>query len=85
MKKILVIVIFLFVFLIGIKIGNSYTISDNNIFENNKNEFEQEIVNPDNDYNSSNHVLEENLSNKIARKIDETIEKILGKILNSLE
>lgn len=85
MKKILVIVIFLFVFLIGIKIGNSYTISDSNIFENNKNEFEQEIVNPDNDYNSSNHVLEENLSNKIARKIDETIEKILGKILNSLE
>ncbi len=85
MKKILVIVIFLFVFLMGIKIGNSYTISDSNIFENNKNEFEQEIVNPDNDYNSSNHVLEENLSNKIARKIDETIEKILGKILNSLE
>jgi uncharacterized membrane protein SpoIIM required for sporulation len=85
MKKILVIVIFLFVFLIGIKIGNSYTISDSNIFENNKNEFEQEIVNQDNDYNSSNHVLEENLSNKIARKIDETIEKILGKILNSLE
>lgn len=85
MKKILVIVIFLFVFLMGIKIGNSYTISDSNIFENNKNEFEQEIVNPDNDYNSTNHVLEENLSNKIARKIDETIEKILGKILNSLE
>lgn len=85
MKKILVIVIFVFVFLMGIKIGNSYTISDSNIFENNKNEFEQEIVNPDNDYNSSNHVLEENLSNKIARKIDETIEKILGKILNSLE
>lgn len=85
MKKILVIVIFLFVFLMGIKIGNSYTISDSNIFENNKNEFEQEIVNPDNDYNSSNHVLEDNLSNKIARKIDETIEKILGKILNSLE
>lgn len=85
MKKILVVIVFLIVFLFGIKVGNSYTINDNNIFENNKNRFEQEIVNPDNDYNSNNHVIEENLSNKIARKIDETIEKILGKILNSLE
>lgn len=85
MKKILVVIVFLIVFLFGIKVGNSYTINDNNIFENNKNRFEQEIVNPDNDYNSNNHVIEDNLSNKIARKIDETIEKILGKILNSLE
>ena len=56
-----------------------------NIFEAEKDRFEQEITNPNNDYQSSNLVIEEGVTNKVAHKIDEAIEKIIKKLLNSIE
>lgn len=85
MKKILLVGIILFVFILGIKLGDNYTISDSNIFETEKDRFEQEITNPNNDYQSSNLVIEEGVTNKVAHKIDEAIEKIIKKLLNSIE
>ncbi len=85
MKKILLVGIILFVFILGIKLGDNYTISDSNIFEAEKDRFEQEITNPNNDYQSSNLVIEEGVTNKVAHKIDEAIEKIIKKLLNSIE
>lgn len=85
MKKILLIGVILFVFILGIKLGDNYTISDSNIFESEKNRFEQEITNPNNNYQSSNLIIEEGVTNKVAHKIDEVIEKIIKKLLNSLE
>ena len=39
MKKILLVGIILFVFILGIKLGDNYTISDSNIFEAEKDRF----------------------------------------------
>ncbi len=85
MKKIIILIIMISLFLIGIKVGNGYSISDSNLFESEKNKFESEITNPNNDYQAEKVVIEEGITNKVAHKIEGTIEKIINKILKIVE
>lgn len=79
----LIVVVMIFMvtfFLIGLKIGGDYTISSNNLFEQAKSEFEEEIVKQDNNYQNKILYPEEKIPNKIAHKIDDIMQSIVDKI-----
>lgn len=70
------------VLLVGVKIGssNDFDSSHYDLFESAKNEFEQEIIKPNNKYENIELKPKEYLPNKIASKINKLIEKIINKI-----
>ncbi len=80
MKKILFCIIIVVFFLLGISIGNNNN-KYSEMFENTKDEFESEIVIPNNNYSPKDLKPEEGLLNKIANKIDNLIQKISDKIM----
>lgn len=81
MKRVLSILIVIIIFLIGIKIGSNNSISKtDDLFENAKEEFEQEIVIPDNEYQNIDLKPKEYLPNKIAKVINNIIDKITSKL-----
>lgn len=81
MKRVLSILIVIIIFLIGIKIGSNNSISQtDDLFENAKEEFEQEIVIPDNEYQNIDLKPKEYLPNKIAKVINNIIDKITSKL-----
>ena len=79
MKKFLLIMFIILTFLIGISIGNNSS-AYNKLFEKSLDEFEEEIVKPNNTYDSKDLKPNEGLINKIANKIDNIIESISDKI-----
>ncbi|MCI6716224.1 MAG: hypothetical protein SOZ32_01210 [Bacilli bacterium] len=79
MKKVVVIFLILVFFLIGINIGGSYH-NYSKMFEDAKNEFEEEITLPDNNYEPKTLKPKEGLINKIANGIDGIIEKFTNKL-----
>ena len=81
MKRVLSILIAIIIFLIGIKIGSNNSISQTeDLFENAKEEFEHEIVIPDNEYQNIDLKPKEYLPNKIAKVINNIIDKITSKL-----
>lgn len=81
MKKILSVLIIAIIFLVGIKIGsNNDFSSSNDLFENAKEEFEEEIIIPSNEYQNIELRPKEYLPNKIAKIISSLIEKITEKL-----
>ena len=82
MKKVASILFLLLVLLVGIKIGSSNDIktTPSDLFEDAKDEFEENIIIPGNNYENINLKPKEYLPNKIANKISELLEKLADKI-----
>lgn len=82
MKKIWTILIIILVLLVGIKIGGTtnYDSYNNDLFENEKEKFENEIIIPDNDYENVELKPKEYLPNKVAKIINNILEKIIKKL-----
>ncbi len=82
MKKIVSSLLIIIVLLIGIKIGSTTDIAStpSDLFESAKNEFEHEITKPNNKYENIELKPKEYLPNKIAKKINSIIEKLIEKI-----
>lgn len=78
------ILLIIIVLLIGIIIGSNNTIGNSNYFEEAKNEFEQQITNPQNDYETKHTVIEGNILSKVAVKIDEKLNALLSKLLEKI-
>lgn len=79
MKKVFVFILLGVFFLLGLMLGGNYH-NSSQIFEESKDNFEEEITKPDNNYNPSDNRPNGNILNKIANKIDSIIEKISKKI-----
>lgn len=84
MKKIFILVTIIFIFIIGLKLGNN-NYSANYLLEQEKDKFEQEIIMPNNDYEAKEFVPKDNIVNKVAKKVDNTIDKIIDKIKGILK
>lgn len=81
MKKVLSVFIVVIIFLVGIKVGSSTSINKTeDLFESAKEEFEEQIVIPNNQYENIQLKPKEYLPNKIAKMIDKMIDKITSKI-----
>ena len=79
MKKILVLFIIIIMFMFGLVIGNTDS-SYSRIFESAKDEFEENIMLPDNEYNPKTLKPEEKTINKIANFVNKIINKISDKL-----
>lgn len=81
-KKIWTIAFIILVLLIGIKIGGktNYDSFNNDLFEIEKERFETEIVDPNNSYENIDLRPKEYLPNKVAKTINNILEKILKKL-----
>lgn len=78
-------ILLIFVMLImGIIIGSQNSVGTNNYFEETKDEFEQEIINPNNTYEPKKTVVEGNALSKAAVKIDDLINTIINKVLEKI-
>ena len=78
-------ILLIFVMLImGIIIGSQNSVGTNNYFEETKDEFEQEIINPNNTYEPKKTVVEGNALSKAAVKIDDLINAIINKVLEKI-
>lgn len=85
MKKIACLVIIFFVFLFGLTIGGSFNKGASQLFEESKEQFENEIVNPDNNYNSVPLVPNDNIVNKTAKKVEKIIDTVIDKLFSFLD
>lgn len=77
----LLVIIFL---LVGIVIGSQNSIGRSNYFEEAKNNFEEQIIDKDNNYQSIDTSPSGDILSKIAIKIDEKINSLLNAILDKL-
>lgn len=78
MNKVFNLLIVLIVFLLGIQVGTSYVQynTNNELFEVEKNKFEEEIIKPNNQYEPKQLIPKKHLPNKIADKISNILDKI---------
>ncbi len=81
-RTILLIGVFL---IMGIIIGTQNSVGNNNYFEEAKNEFEQNITKPNNNYEVKNTQVEGNTISKIAVKLDEKINDLLTILLEKIK
>lgn len=79
MKKFILIIILIFIFLIGVSIGNESS-TYNKIIDDSKEEFENEILKPNNSYEPIDLKPNEGFINNIANKIDKLIKTISDKL-----
>lgn len=84
MKKLCIIGFILFIFILGLKMGET-SHSPNTILENEKEKFEVEIITPNNGYTPKTFQPEENMVNKTAHKIDHIIDQVVEKMKNILK
>lgn len=77
----LLVIIFL---LVGIVIGSQNSIGRSNYFEEAKNNFEEQIIDKNNNYQSIDTSPSGDILSKIAIKIDEKINSLLNAILEKL-
>ena len=84
MKKLIIIIAIFFSFVMGLKLGDN-SFNQNKIFEEEKNQFEQEITTPNNDYEAKELVPQKNTINKVADLFDNTIDKVVDKLKNILK
>jgi len=79
MKKVCIFLIIFIAFVLGLRLAGTGT-STSKILENEIDQFEEQITKPQNEYRPKQYIPEENIVNKTARKIDNTIEKIIDKL-----
>lgn len=84
MRKIFVLVLVFFIFLFGLTIGGNFNKGASQLFEESKNQFESEITNPNNNYDSIMLVPEGNLINKTAKKVEKVIDNVIDKLFSFL-
>lgn len=84
MKKVLLFCIIMFVFLWGLTLGGDFSNGASNFFEEAKQDFEQNITKPNNDYQNLDLVPKEYTINKTARKIEEFISSNINKVFDLL-
>lgn len=80
MKKATILIILITMFLLGLFLGNENNDRKNELFMEAKEEFEKEITNPLNNYEPRPLVPYDYKINKIAKIVEEKIEKIIEKI-----
>ena len=78
----MVVLLGILILLVGIKIGSSNNVNSisNDLFEQAKDQFEEEIKMPNNEYENIELKPKEYLPNKIAKKVNNIIEKIINKL-----
>lgn len=79
MKKLGMIVFIFIVFIVGLLIGNNNS-SYSRLFEEAKDEFEENIKVPDSEYTPKTLKPEEGFINKIANFVDKIIDKVADKL-----
>lgn len=79
MKKVFIVVIIFFAFVLGLKMTD-IGVSSSQLLEKDKIQFEEEIKKPGNDYQPKNYQPEKNVVNKTANKLENTIDKIVEKV-----
>lgn len=84
MKNLIIIVSLVVVFIIGVNVSDM-TINQNQIFENEKNQFEENITTPGNEYESKELVPDRNIVSKTANFFEESIEKVIEKAKDMLK
>lgn len=84
MRKIFGLVCVFFIFLFGLTIGGNFNKGASQLFEESKNEFESEIVKPNNDYNNVILVPDDSVINKTAKKIEDVIDGVIDKLFSFL-
>lgn len=84
MKKLCIIGLILFIFILGLKMGET-SYSPNTILENEKEKFEVEIITPNNGYTPKTLQPKENMVNKTAHKIDRIIDRVVDKMKEILK
>ena len=84
MRKVFILICFLFIFLFGLTLGGSFNTSASKLFEESIDKFETEIIDPNNNYNGVILVPEENIFNKTANKLEDMIDKIIEKLFSFL-
>ena len=82
--KIRTILLVVIVLILGIIIGGQNSVGTNNYFEETKDEFENEIVKPNNKYVPKEMVVEGNAISKVAVKIDDLINTVIDKVLEKI-
>lgn len=84
MKNLVVIISLIVVFIIGVNISD-ISINQNQLFENEKNKFEEIITIPGNEYENKELAPDKNIVSKTANLFEETIEKVVDKAKNILK
>lgn len=79
MNKVMIFILIIVVFIFGINLSDT-TISTNEILKDNINNFESEIIQPDNEYKPSELIPKRNKVSSVANKIDETFDNIFEKV-----
>jgi hypothetical protein len=72
------------VLLVGIVLGSQNSVGRSNYFEEAKNNFEEQIIDKNNNYQSIDTSPSGDILSKIAIKIDEKINSLLNAILDKL-
>jgi flagellar basal body-associated protein FliL len=76
MKKLGIVILIFLAFVVGIMIGGFNSSTD--LMEDSKEKFEAEITEPDNTYQPV-YSFDDTLVNKLARKVDDILEKLSDK------
>ncbi len=84
MKKLVIILLIITFFIMGLKLGDN-NFNQNQLFEEEKNQFEEEIKKPDNEYDAIELTPKPNMVNKVAKKFDQTIDKFFATIKNFIK
>lgn len=82
-KKSTLVLIIIFL-IIGIIIGSQNSVGSSNYFEEAKNNFEEQIIIKDNNYQTINTSPEGDILSKVAVKIDEKLNSLFNKILEKI-
>lgn len=78
LKKVFVMFFIFVFFLMGLAIGGKNN-QASELFEESKSKFENEITTPNNNYDANDNQPVDGMLNKLAKKIDQLIEKITKK------
>lgn len=78
MKKIFVFILTIVIFIIGVNLGSD-SFNQNELLEIEKEQFEESITKPNNDYEAKELVPKPNAVSKVANLFEETIEKAVEK------
>lgn len=84
MRKLFLLVCIFFVFLFGLTIGGNFNKGASQLFEETKDQFESEIIDPDNNYNNVILVPDDNIVNKAAKKAEKVIDSVIDKLFSFL-
>lgn len=84
MTKFIIILVIISVFLMGLKLGDD-SFNQNLLFEKEKEQFEQQITSPNNNYQNKELTPKKNVVSKTAEKIDNVIEQMVEKFKDLLK